>query len=88
MDDPSELSDAEFMKWAGLNARRWAFLSIDKCESWLEHLLARIESTSDPDEGDSLWRLACVIAQAERLIEGLDVRPVLNVRAPLRHVAA
>ena len=61
----SELSDAAFMKWAGFDARRWALLPLDKREGWLEHLIARVKATSDPDECNSLWRLAYVIAQAD-----------------------
>jgi hypothetical protein len=66
MMELSELSDADFMKWAGFDPLRWASLPIEKRESWIDYLLARVRMTSDPDECNSLWRLAYVIVQAER----------------------
>ena len=65
LSELSELSDAAFMKWAGFHPRRWALLPLEKRDSWLEHLIARVKTTSDPDECNSLWRLAYVIAQAD-----------------------
>ena len=73
MDDLSEISDAAFMKWAGLDPRRWALLPLEKREGWLEHLIARVKTTSNPDECTSLWRLAYVIAQADRRMNIEDV---------------
>ena len=72
MDDLSELSDTAFMKWAGLDRGRWALLPLEKRESWLEHLIARVRTTSNRDECNSLWRLAYVIAQADRPMDVED----------------
>ena len=77
----SELSDAAFMKWAGFDPRRWALLPREKRDSWLEHLIARVKTTSNPDESNSLWRLAYVIAQAD---SPLDVEEVPAANATRR----
>ena len=81
LSELSELSDAAFMKWAGLDPRRWALLPLAKRESWLEHLIARVKTTSGLDERNSLWRLAYVIAQADRPMDVEDV-PTANATPP------
>ncbi len=63
-DDPIELSDAEFMKWAGVHSQRWAALPSEKREAWLEHLVARVRTTSDPDQRKAYWTLAHIIVRA------------------------
>ena len=68
LSDQSELSDAEFMRWAGFDSLRWAALPPERRESWIDHLLARLTTTSDDDECNSLWRLAYVIVQAEHAV--------------------
>jgi hypothetical protein len=65
MDEPEELSDAEFMDWAGTLPERWALLSNEKREAWLDHLVARIKSTDDEQESNACWRLAYIIARAD-----------------------
>ncbi len=77
LSELSELSDAAFMKWAGFDRRRWALLPLEKREGWLEHLIARVKTTSSPDECNSLWRLAYVIAQADSPLDVEDV-PAAN----------
>ena len=64
MDEPEELSDAEFMQWAGTRPERWALLSNARREAWLDHLVARIKSSDDVDECNTCWRLAYMIARA------------------------
>jgi hypothetical protein len=64
-DDEEELSDAEFLAWAGERSERWALLSRDRREAWLEHLIARIRATPDDEERAAHWRLAYVIACAD-----------------------
>lgn len=66
MDDPVELSDAEFLEWAGTLPHRWALLPGERRESWLEHLVARIQWTADPEQRRAYWQLASVIAGADR----------------------
>lgn len=65
MDEPDELSDAEFLDWAGDRSARWALLPCDRREAWIEHLVARIRSTPDDEERAECWRLAYVIANAD-----------------------
>jgi hypothetical protein len=77
LSELSELSDAAFMQWAGLYPRRWALLPLEKRDSWLEHLIARVKTTSSPDECKSLWRLAYVIAQADSPLDAEEV-PAAN----------
>jgi hypothetical protein len=64
MDDPLEISDAEFMRWAGTHSQRWAVLPNEKREAWLAHLVARVRTTSDPEQRNAYWRLAHVIVRA------------------------
>jgi hypothetical protein len=64
MDDPLELSDAEFMRWAGISPQRWGVLPEERREAWLDHLIARFRATNDDDERDAYWRLAYVISRA------------------------
>jgi hypothetical protein len=66
MDDPLELSDGEFLRWAGVRPQRWALLPGERRESWLDYLVARMHTTSDPDQRRAYWRLATVIAHADR----------------------
>ena len=65
MDDPVEISDAEFLKWAGISPQRWALLPSERREGWLEHLVARMRATSDPQLRRAYWKLAAVIASAD-----------------------
>jgi len=64
-EDTFEISDAEFLKWAGVRPERWALLSSEKRESWLEHLVARMSVTPSPQQRRACWRLASVIASAD-----------------------
>lgn len=66
MHDPAELSDGEFMKWAGVRPQRWALLPSERREGWLEYLVARMVATQDPEQRRTLWRLATVIAHTNR----------------------
>lgn len=65
MHDPLDLSDAEFMEWAGAEPGRWALLPSRKREAWLEHLLARVGLATDEDERNRCRRLAYVIVRVE-----------------------
>jgi hypothetical protein len=65
MDDSPEISDAEFLKWAGIHPQRWALLPSGRREGWLDHLVARIRATSDPQLRRAYWKLASVIASAD-----------------------
>jgi hypothetical protein len=38
----------------------------ERRESWLDHLVARMQTTSDPEKQRAYWRLATVIAHADR----------------------
>jgi len=62
MDEPEEISDAEFLAWAGSHPQRWALLPFERREAWLDHLVARIMASPDDEQ---LWRLAYAIASAE-----------------------
>lgn len=64
-DETSELSDIEFLKWAGVFPERWALLPREKRESWVEHLIARMNAASNPQQRRACWRLASVIASAD-----------------------
>ena len=64
MDDPLELSDSDFMRWAGISPQRWAVLPEEKREAWLDHLLARFTMSNDDTERNGYWRLASVISRA------------------------
>jgi hypothetical protein len=64
--DSETMSDAEFMRWAGTRPQRWALLPGERRERWLEHLVARMQTTSDPEQRRAYWRLATVIARADR----------------------
>jgi hypothetical protein len=64
--DSELMSDAEFMRWAGTHPQRWALLPGERRESWLDHLVARMQTTSDPEKQRAYWRLATVIAHADR----------------------
>ncbi len=76
MDDPVEISDAEFLRWAGVRPQRWALLSSERREGWLDHLVARMRATSDPQLRRAYWRLASVIASADaRLPPACDSAP-------------
>jgi hypothetical protein len=66
LDDVEEISDAEFLEWAGEDPRRWALLPAERREAWVDHLVARIRVASDDDERGAYWRLAYVIASADR----------------------
>jgi hypothetical protein len=65
LDDPTELSDADLLKWAGADPGHWASLTREKREAWLDHLVARIGITSDDERRNALWRLAYVIVSAD-----------------------
>ena len=73
MDEAEELSDVEFLEWAGTRPERWALLSNARREAWLDHLVARIKSSDDDDECNTCWRLAYIIA-------GADARPSVWLR--------
>ncbi len=60
-----EISDVDFLKWAGVRPERWALLPSDKRESWLDHLVARMHASSSPQQRRACWRLASVIASAD-----------------------
>jgi hypothetical protein len=64
MDDPLDLSDAEFMRWAGVSPQRWAMLPEERREAWLDHLIARFRMSDDDTERSAYWRLANVISRA------------------------
>ena len=61
-----EISDVEFLKWAGVRPERWALLPSEKRESWLDHLVARMNAASSPQQRRACWRLASVIASADK----------------------
>jgi hypothetical protein len=65
MDELVEISDAEFLKWAGARPQRWATLPSDRREGWLDHLVARMRATTDPQQRRAYWQLASVIASAD-----------------------
>lgn len=65
MSDALELSDAEFLKWAGNDPRRWASLPGERREAWLDYLVARMKITSDGEQRSACWKLANVIARAD-----------------------
>jgi hypothetical protein len=64
-DDTIQISDAEFLKWAGVHPERWALLPSEKRESWIDHLVARMSVASSPQQRRACWRLASVIASAD-----------------------
>jgi len=64
-DDTIEMTDVEFLKWAGVRPDRWALLPSEKRESWLNHLVARMNAVSSPAQRRACWRLASVIASAD-----------------------
>jgi hypothetical protein len=64
-DEVVEISDVEFLKWAGVRPERWALLPSEKRESWLDHLVARMNAASSPQQRRACWRLASVIASAD-----------------------
>lgn len=64
MNDPVELSDTEFMQWAGVDPQRWALLPREKRESWLDYLIERVKAAPQSEERAAWWRLAYVIARA------------------------
>jgi hypothetical protein len=64
-DEAVEISDVDFLKWAGVRPERWALLPSAKRESWLEHLVARMTVASSPQQRRACWRLASVIASAD-----------------------
>jgi hypothetical protein len=64
MDDPLDLSDSDFMRWAGISPQRWAVLPEEKREAWLDHLIARFTMSNDDTERNAYWRLATVISRA------------------------
>ncbi len=61
-----EMSDVEFLKWAGVRPERWALLPSEKRASWLDHLVARMSMASSPQQRRACWRLASVIASADK----------------------
>lgn len=65
LDEPEEISDAEFLEWAGSNPQRWAVLPFWRREAWLDHLVARIKTTGDDEERNTCWQVAYAIAAAE-----------------------
>ena len=65
MEELVEISDAEFLKWAGVRPQRWALLPSDRRAGWLEHLVARMQTTSDLELRRAYWKLASVIASAD-----------------------
>jgi hypothetical protein len=81
--DPVEFSDADFLDWAGLNSERWAVLPRERREQWLDHIVARVRSTSDDQQRNAYWQLAYVIAcSANRPAAEQDARPT---ETGLRH---
>jgi len=64
-DEAVEISDVDFLKWAGVHPERWALLPSEKRESWLEHLVARMHASPSPQQRRACWRLASVIASAD-----------------------
>jgi hypothetical protein len=64
-DEAVELSDVEFLKWAGVHPERWALLPSEKRESWLAHLVARMNTSTNPRQRRAYWQLASVIASAD-----------------------
>jgi hypothetical protein len=77
VDNPLGLSDAEFLEWAGAQPQRWALLSAEKREAWLDHLVARIKAAPDAEQRNAYWRVAYVIACADAVHPGaFDPVPV------------
>jgi hypothetical protein len=64
-EDTEEVSDAEFLAWAGNHPQRWAMLPAERREAWVDHLVARIRAATDERERDGYWRLAYTIAGAD-----------------------
>lgn len=64
-EEALEISDVDFLKWAGVRPERWALLPGDKRESWLDHLVARMHASTSPQQRRACWRLASVIASAD-----------------------
>jgi hypothetical protein len=71
-EETVEVADVDFLKWAGARPERWALLPGEKRESWLNHLVARMSASSNPQERRAFWRLATVIASADSKSPGLD----------------
>jgi len=71
-DEVIEISDVEFLKWAGVRPERWALLPSEKRASWVDHLVARMNATPSPQQRRACWRLASVIASAD------DPRPPVD----------
>ena len=82
MEELKELLDAEFLEWAGTCPERWALLSSEQRDAWLDHLVDRIRSTDDERDCNACWRLAYIIARA-------DSHPMLDELHQLsKHTAA
>ena len=64
-EETIEISDGEFLKWAGVRPERWALLPSEKRESWLDHLVARMNASPSLEQRRACWRLASVIAAAD-----------------------
>jgi len=64
MEDPLDLSDSDFMRWAGSSPQRWAVLPEERREAWLDHLIARFTLSNDDAERNAYWQLASVISRA------------------------
>jgi hypothetical protein len=71
-EETVEIADVDFLKWAGVRPERWALLPGEKRESWLNHLVARMNASSNPQQRRAFWRLAAVIASADSTGSALD----------------
>ena len=74
-EETVEVADVDFLKWAGVRPERWALLPGEKRESWLDHLVARMNASSNPQQRRAFWRLATVIASADSTGRALDHTP-------------
>jgi hypothetical protein len=71
-EETVEVADVDFLKWAGVRPERWALLPGEKRESWLNHLVARMNASSNAQQRRAFWRLATVIASADSARPALD----------------
>ena len=71
-EETVEVADVDFLKWAGVRPERWALLPGEKRERWLDHLVARMNASSNPRQRRAFWRLATVVASADAKGPPLD----------------
>ena len=71
-EETVEVADVDFLRWAGVRPEHWALLPGEKRERWLDHLVARMNASSNPQQRREFWRLATVVASADARSPALD----------------